>query len=103
MDTPSEQTPPAADIQPDSQPTHLSTGASQSPAEPPAPDSLIQQGMSFFAGLAQTLQSPEATNRLLNNIVKTDKESGQAYLNIPVPDRDTVQQALTLLTKLFSK
>ena len=103
VDTPSEQTPPAADIQPDSQPTHLSTGASQSPAEPPAPDSLIQQGMSFFAGLAQTLQSPEATNRLLNNIVKTDKESGQAYLNIPVPDRDTVQQALTLLTKLFSK
>lgn len=102
-DTPSEQTPPAADIQPDSQLTQQPTATTQSPAEPPAPDNLIQQGMSFFAGLAQTLQSPEATNRLLNNIVKTDKESGQAYLNIPVPDRDTVQQALTLLTKLFSK
>lgn len=87
----------------ESQSEAQSESATQSPAAAPAPDNLIKQGLSFFAGLAQTLQSPEATDRLLNNIVKTDRESGQAYLNIPVPDRDTVKQALSLLTKLLGK
>ena len=101
--TPSEQTPTPADAPLGPKPTQQPSPASQSPASPPAPDNLIQQGLSFFAGLAQTLKSPEATDRLLNNIVKTDHESGQTYLNIPIPDRDTVQQALSLLTKLLSK
>ncbi|MGN0236639.1 MAG: DEAD/DEAH box helicase [Lepagella sp.] len=84
---------------------HQSPEPAQAPAssaEPPAPADLLQQGVSFIAGLAKTLQSPEATTKLISSIVKEDKETGKTYLNIPIPDKDSVQQALTLLTKLLS-
>ena len=52
--------------------------------------------------ITKTLKSPEATTKLISSIIKEDKETGKTYLNIPVPDKDSVQQALTLLTKLLS-
>ena len=82
---------------------------SESPAGEPSsrqqeassPQELISQGISFFSGLAKTLQSPKATGELVNAIVKEDPQTGKTYLNIPVPDTDTVQKALTLLSTLF--
>ena len=71
--------------------------------EASSPQELISQGISFFSGLAKTLQSPKATGELVNAIVKEDPQTGKTYLNIPVPDKDTVQKALTLLSTLFPK
>ena len=92
----------AAAPEPTSAPTPEPTSVPASSDKTPAPDDLLQQGVSFIAGLAKTLKSPEATTKLISSIIKEDKETGKTYLNIPVPDKDSVQQALTLLTKLLS-
>ena len=78
--------------------------------EPPAaatshrhPQELVAQGISFLTGLAQTLQSPEATERLVDSIVETNAETGESHLRIPVPDKQTVSTLLNLVGKLFAK
>jgi len=62
---------------------------------------LIQQGISFFNGLAKTLQSPEATKQLVDSIVKVDEQTGETSLHIPVPDKESVANVLGMLGKLF--
>jgi len=37
------------------------------------PERLVQQGLSFLSGLARTLSSPEATQKLVDSIVEEDK------------------------------
>ncbi len=65
------------------------------------PEELVAQGVSFLSGLAQTLQSPEATERLVNTLVETDEKTGESTLRIPVPDKQTVTSLLTFVGKLF--
>lgn len=65
------------------------------------PQELVQQGMSFFSGLARTLQSPEATRRLVDSIVKVDEKTGETSLHIPVPDKESVTTILNMIGKLF--
>lgn len=65
------------------------------------PQVLLQQGISFFSGLAKTLQSPEATRKLVDSIVKVDKQTGETSLHIPVPDKESVANVLGMLGKLF--
>lgn len=48
------------------------------------PEQLVQQGLSFLSGLARTLNSPEATQKLVDSIIEEDKETGQTTLRIPV-------------------
>ena len=67
------------------------------------PQELVAQGISFLTGLAQTLQSPEATERLVDSIVETNPETGESHLRIPVPDKQTVSTLLNLVGKLFAK
>ena len=64
------------------------------------PQQLVAQGISFISGLAQTLQSPQATRQLVDSLVKTDAE-GHTSLNIPVPNKETVEQMLNVFSKLF--
>ena len=64
------------------------------------PQQLVAQGISFISGLAQTLQSPQATKQLIDSLVKTDAE-GHTSLNIPVPNKETVEQMLNVFSKLF--
>lgn len=66
------------------------------------PQQLVQQGLSFFSGLAQTLCSPEATRKLVDSIVEEDKETGQTSLKIPVPDKESVTNILNLFGKLLA-
>lgn len=61
------------------------------------PHQLIQQGMSFLTGLAQTLQSPESTQRLVDSLVEEDDETGQATIKIPVQSKQTLQAILQLI------
>lgn len=64
---------------------------------------LLQQGISFFSGLARTLSSPEATKALVDSLVEEDKETGQTTLRIPVPGgKESVAEVFNLLGKLFA-
>lgn len=65
------------------------------------PEQLLQQGISFFTGLARTLSSPEATRNFVNSIVEEDKETGQTSLRIPISDKESVVGVLNLLGKLL--
>lgn len=83
---------------------HKEPASSVPTAETPVehqPQELIQQGVSFFSGLAQTLQSPEATKKLVDSIVKVDEKTGETSLHIPVPDKESVANVLGMLGKLF--
>ena len=65
------------------------------------PQELIKHGTAFLSGLAATLKSPEATRQLVDTLVHTDKETGRTTLNIPVPDKQSVQTLLDIVGKLF--
>jgi superfamily II DNA or RNA helicase len=70
--------------------------ASGSAAPPASPQELVQAGVSFFSGLAQTLANPEKTRDLVQSIVAQDEQTGQTYLKIPV------ESAVKLLGGLFA-
>jgi SNF2 family DNA or RNA helicase len=72
------------------------------PKVPRQPQELVAQGISFLSGLAQTLQSPEATQQLVDTLVETNAETGESHLCIPVPDKQTVQTLLNFVGKLFN-
>ena len=85
-------------------PTYTEPAAAPAPSSssttvPRHPQELVTQGISFLSGLAQTLQSPEATQQL----VDTNTETGESHLRIPVPDKQTVQALLNFVGKLFAK
>lgn len=69
----------------------------------PQPDKLIEQGVSFFTGLAETLKSPTATQILVNQIVENNPETGETNIKIPVPNKETVVHILGLIGKILSK
>lgn len=66
------------------------------------PEQLIQQGLSFLTGLARTLSSPEATQKLVDSIIEEDKETGQTTLRIAVPDKECITGILNLFGKLLT-
>ena len=95
-----EPAPQALEIQ---QSETATKGASMTRETPREPQELVAQGISFLTGLAQTLQSQEATEKFVESIVETDKETGESHLRIPVPDKQTVQTLLSFVGKLFAK
>ena len=78
----------------------MSSKAALTPAA--EPEDLLSQGVSFLSGLAQTLQSPEKTERLVESLVETDKETGETTLRIPVADKQSVRDMLGLIGRLFT-
>jgi superfamily II DNA or RNA helicase len=78
-----------------------SAGPKEAP-EPGSAQALIQTGMSFFTGLAQTLSSPEKTQELVKSIVAKDESTGQTYLKIPVENAAVVENAVKLLSGLLA-
>lgn len=98
--TPAEKTPaaPPQAPQPGSVRERRSNGNGAAPA---TTQELIQTGVSFFAGLTQTLSSPEKTQELVQSIVATDEETGQTYLKIPVESAAVVENAMRLLGGLL--
>lgn len=63
--------------------------------------SLINQGISFFNGLAETLKSPEATRQLVDSIVEVDETTGETNVKIPVANKESVASILQLFGKLL--
>lgn len=67
-----------------------------------APDKLIRSGLDFFSGLARTLSSPDATEKLVSSLIEEDKTTGETHLKIPVKDKESVMQIFNLFGKLMS-
>ena len=99
----SEEEVPDASVVADDSDTPVAPPTPKAPAVPRQPQELVAQGISFLSGLAQTLQSPEATQQLVDSIVETNAETGESHLRIPVPDKQTVSTLLSLVGKLFAK
>lgn len=62
---------------------------------------LVQMGVNFLGSLAKTLSDKQATQNLVESLVKKDEQTGQTYLKIPVESQEIVQNAVTLLAGLF--
>ena len=67
----------------------------------PSPQDLLAGGFRFLSGLAQTLSSPEATQKLVSSMVERDEKTGRSYVKIPVDDQQTVTNVMNLLGQLF--
>jgi len=89
---PVETIPPQHDAAPS--PAHISSLQ-------PEPQDLLAGGLRFLSGLAQTLSSPEATQRLVSSIVERDETTGRSYMKIPVDDQQTVVNVMNMLGQLF--
>jgi superfamily II DNA or RNA helicase len=83
-------------------PQHAAAPASAAalPAHP-EPQELLAGGLRFLSGLAQTLSSPEATQRLASSLVERDEKTGRSYMKIPVDDQQTVVNVMNMLGQLF--
>ena len=62
---------------------------------------MIEQGVAFFSGLAETLKSEESTKTLVDSIIESDPDTGQTHIKIPVPDKETVVEVFELIGKLL--
>jgi hypothetical protein len=74
--------------------------AAASPAHP-EPQDLLAGGLRFLSGLAQTLSSPEATQRLASSLVERDEKTGRSYMKIPVDDQQTVVNVMNMIGQIF--
>ena len=68
-----------------------------------SPRQLVAEGVSFLTGLTKTLESPQATRELVDSLVEVDQDTGETNLRIPVPDKDSVEQVLGALGRLFKQ
>jgi hypothetical protein len=83
--------------------TKLSTTVHNSePSEPTTPHEVINQGINFLKGLSDILSDEHKTEELINTIVRTDAQTGETAIHIPVSDKATVSKIFTTLGKLFS-
>lgn len=64
-------------------------------------EEILEKGAGFLEGLLNILSSPESTERLVNKITETDKETGQTYLKLPINNTGMVENALKLIGGLF--
>lgn len=106
MEAPEETEAPRKDLTPSTQTSLFPEVSGESdlsdhsdlPDKPSSsPTDLINQGTTFLSNLVQTLSSPEQTKQLLDTLVHEDPDTGNATLNIPIPDKQTVQNLFTLL------
>jgi SNF2 family DNA or RNA helicase len=66
-----------------------------------SPEALVQNGIQFFSQLAKTLSDPDATQRLVKNIVQKDENTGQTYVRLPIENEQAVEGVLNLIGGLF--
>ena len=64
-------------------------------------EDIMEKGAGFLEGLLTILSNPESTQRLVNNITETDKETGQTYLKLPISNSGVIENALKVLSGLF--
>ncbi len=67
------------------------------------PQEILEQGMAFFQGMANILQSPEKTADFVKNITEKDEKSGKTFIKIPVANEDFLQNTLKMVGQFFEK
>ena len=67
------------------------------------PVDLLAQGVSFIGNLVRTLQNPESSRKLVDSLVREDPATGKTSINIPVSNKDSVLQFITLLGNILKK
>ena len=80
-----------------------SAPASEQEPDPDLAVDVVRQGVSFITGLVEVLKDPQASKRMVDTLVTEDKETGKASLNIPVKDKESVMQFVSLLVKLLNQ
>jgi len=73
------------------------------PRIPNHPQEIVEQGMAFFQGMANILQSPEKTADFVKNITEKDEKSGQTFIKIPVANEDFLQNTMQMVGQFFEK
>jgi len=73
------------------------------PRIPNHPQEILEQGMAFFQGMANILQSPEKTADFVKNITEKDEKSGQTFIKIPVANEDFLQNTMQMVGQFFEK
>ncbi|MDE6741526.1 MAG: DEAD/DEAH box helicase, partial [Muribaculaceae bacterium] len=63
----------------------------------------VAGGLEALGKIADMLRSPETTAALVDAIVKEDPDTGQASLNIPVPDKSTVINILSAFSAFLNR
>jgi hypothetical protein len=66
-----------------------------------SPAELVSMGMSFLGRLSETLANPEATQKLISNILQKDETDGKTYLKIPVENQKMVENVFALFAGLL--
>jgi len=61
------------------------------------PATIMKNGMNFITGLAKTFSDPEATKRLVSEVVAKDEKDGKTYLKIPVESEKTVEDFIGMV------
>ena len=82
-------------------PSTSAPASEQEPDPDPAVD-VVWQGVSFITGLVEVLKDPQASKRMVDTLVTEDKETGKTSLNIPVKNKESVMQFVSLLGKLLN-
>lgn len=73
----------------------------ESKATDASPGSLVQNGMSFFAQLINTLSDEQGVKILVETITEEDEKTGQTWLKLPVENKQIVEKALNILAGFF--
>ncbi len=63
----------------------------------------VAGGLEALGKIADMLRSPESTAALVDAIVKEDPETGQASLNIPVPNKSTIVNILSAFSAFLNR
>ncbi len=73
-------------------------------SDPKAKDEVrdfVAGGITFLGSLANMLAQPEGARNLADALVKEDPDTGQASLNIPIPNKDTIVNLFTSIATLL--
>jgi SNF2 family DNA or RNA helicase len=72
-------------------------------AAAPSPQQLIQDGLAFIGQLANVLKDRESTERLVEQLLEKDADSGQTFLKIPVQNEEVIKGAFQVLGAMLQK
>lgn len=87
--------------------TQMSLFDDETPNEAPSAvkyketEELLSSGSDFFGKLLHTLSDASKTEQLMKSLVKEDPDTGSTYLQIPVKNKEIVENGLKILGQLF--
>lgn len=99
----SENSAPAEHPTKSASPSHQQTGENVTHSSTTKVNDFMASSMSFFGSLASVLREPDGAKAITDALVKEDPKTGQASLNIPVPDKKTVETLFTAIATLLNK